>query len=144
MSSINDIMSQIKNTEDAIKATMLVLRTHQDKLMSLQNELEKAYSEVTSTIPTQVKVVNPICTLDKHLVQRNWPFMRVKNTIKYLRLGTTRISHYDGLKLLADKKGITIQALINMNLLNYTGSDAVTRGIMVGSMRAYRFYSNDA
>jgi len=111
MTSIDDILSRIKSTEDSIEATLMLLRVHQDNLFNLRSELKK------------LMPLNPIYTLYKHLVQKNWPFMRVKNTIKYLRLGSTRISHYDGLKLLADKKNIDIQTLLNMSVKKYTGSD---------------------
>lgn len=60
-----------------------------------------------------------IKTLPKWLVETNWPYMRVKNVIKRLNFGTTRISHYDGLILLAEKKGIHINELIKMDHQTY-------------------------
>ena len=73
-----------------------------------------------------------IYTLDKNLVQNNWPYMRVKNTIKYLKLGSTKVCHYKGLLILAKNKGIHINELIKMNLTQYIGSDYATRRITKG------------
>lgn len=67
-----------------------------------------------------------IKTLDKHLVEMNWPFARVKNAIKKLNLGTTRISHYEGLELLAEKKKIHINELIRINGHNYIYNNSFT------------------
>lgn len=58
-----------------------------------------------------------IKTLDKHLVERMWPYMRVKNTIKKINYysntkSSLRISHYDGLLLLARHKNLDIHQLL--------------------------------
>jgi hypothetical protein len=74
-----------------------------------------------------------IKTLDKHFVQKNWPFARVKNTIKYYALGSTRISHYEGLELLANKKKIHINELIKLTLRQYSGSELDSQTILKGN-----------
>jgi hypothetical protein len=78
-------------------------------------------SKVTPSQASRIKL------LDKYLVNENWPYMRVKNTIKYINahrdnpISSLRVSHYDGLQILAKHKGIHMNELIKMNLGQYIG-----------------------
>ena len=81
---------------------------------------------------SQRKEASLIYTLDKNLVKYNWPYMRVKNTIKYLKLGSTKVSHYNGLMILANNKRIHINELMNMDIKQYIGSDYAAKRITKG------------
>jgi len=94
----------------------LLRKALSDAEASLPEPSLEPLAEPSATPQTNAHLINQF---PKWLIEKNWPFMRVKNMIKRLRFGTTRISHYDGLKLLADKKGIHINELIKMDHTSY-------------------------
>ena len=85
--------------------------------------LINAIEEVVHSHPLLIK------TLNKTLLKKNWPYMRVKNTIKWVNSCkpldkhiSLRISYYDGLQVLAKYKRVHINELIKMNLKQFIGS----------------------
>lgn len=96
-------------------------------------------SKVTPSQASRIKL------LDKCLVNENWPYMRVKNTIKYINahqanpISSLRVSHYDGLQILAKHKGIHMNELIKMNLGQYIGKQDAD--VIIGGCRRYYWFS---
>jgi hypothetical protein len=110
--------------------------THDD-MDKIDIVIDEIYNNVDNVVTEGVhSQANLIKTLPKYLVEENWPYMRVKNTIKWInsckpldKQISLRISHYDGLQVLAKYKNVDINQLINMNLNHYTGSMKLTRQI---------------
>lgn len=71
----------------------------------------------------------PLQMLNQYQLNKNWPFMRVKNTVKYIwkyyYADTSFISkpslrsHYEGLVFLAKRKNMTVEALVATKPENY-------------------------
>lgn len=111
-----------------LKKTLEEVESKSDTEATLNNTADIFPSRLIEPTTTSSQA-HLIKTLPKRLVDENWPYMRVKNTIKHLKWGSTRISHYDGLQLLAKKKGIHINQLLNMTLRNYIGCPRMTMQI---------------
>jgi hypothetical protein len=121
-----------------ITSREIVLNNYRDRVQLLRTALSDAEASLPEPLsePLSEPSVKPqtnahlINQFPRWLIETNWPYMRVKNMIKRLGFGTTRISHYDGLKLLADKKRIHINELVKMDYTSYyktmSGGDSWT------------------
>ena len=105
-----------KNIMNNIYSIESQIRDLQVSLLKWKNILQEStvvipQSETSVPISSNASLIK---TLNKNIVERMWPYMRVKNTIKLLGLGSTRISHYDGLQLLATTLNLDIHVLLTL------------------------------
>lgn len=130
------IKEDILNQQGRLKEIIEDLDEKQVLTLEYQRQLDKIKSESNDKFTNQCQLSSSttleepviikdepkntsnahlIKTLNKWLVEDHWPYMRVKNTIKQLNLGTTKISHYDGLILLAKYANLGINDFIAMD-----------------------------
>ena len=124
--TLQGLKKNLEELEAKNDAEISRLIAHTTEEVEAKSDTETSHLIEPTTTSSQAHLIK---TLPKRLVDENWPYMRVKNTIKHLKWGSTRISHYDGLQLLAKKKGIHINQLLNMTLRNYVGCPRMTMKI---------------
>lgn len=134
---VNEWKASMANTGEV--PTEIIANDNDSVSMSEKDDIEEDAPSLVDNVVEEVPSHSAalIKTLDKKHLEMNWPYTRVKNTIKYInssRIGNPissgRVSYYNGLQILAKYKGIHINQLVKMTLRQFIGSNEGTETIV--------------
>jgi hypothetical protein len=97
--------------------------------------VESIKDDMSTSLDKPFTNAHLIKSLPKNIIEKNWPYMRVKNMISHINKYkltsanrcSLRISHYDGLNFLATYAKIDLDTLIHMKSDNYKCSYGIDK-----------------